>query len=151
MPELPLRSSYWQKRSPTLMKGCGRRQGRFAIDCSGPLFWRAPDREDAIRSSASSFRLGGYASASWLRGLQSTKPCCLNAPASGSSSIQANPGHKPDFIEFVRSEASQVVFADLAGAEQPGEDARQDGVAVVESAIDLAAALPEPAFQFPQV
>ena len=76
--------------------------------------------------------VGGCASASWLRGLQSTKPCWPDSRAAGSSSIQANLGHKADFIEFFRSEASQVVIADLACAEQPGEHAGQDGVAVIE-------------------
>lgn len=36
-----------------------------------------------------------------------------------------------DGVELVRGEAAEVVFGDLAVAEQGGEDMRQDGVAVV--------------------
>jgi hypothetical protein len=43
----------------------------------------------------------------------------------------------------------RAIFTDLACAEQSGEDAGQDGVAVVEHAVYLAAALSEPAFQDP--
>jgi len=55
-----------------------------------------------------------------------------------------------DSVELVRGEAVQVVFGDAAIAEQVGEDDRQDGVAVIEGTVDLAALLTEPAFQFPE-
>jgi hypothetical protein len=56
-----------------------------------------------------------------------------------------------DGVELVRGEAEESVFGKATVAEQAGEDARQDGVAVVEVAVDAAALLAEPGFQFPQV
>lgn len=55
-----------------------------------------------------------------------------------------------DGVELGRVEAEEMVFGDLAVAEQTGEDLGQGGVAVVEGVVDPAAALAEPAFQFPQ-
>lgn len=53
-------------------------------------------------------------------------------------------------VELVRGETAEVVFGDLAVAEQGGEDDRQDGIAVVEGAVDPAAALGEPVLQVPE-
>jgi len=56
-----------------------------------------------------------------------------------------------DGVELVRGEAVEVVFGKATVAEQAGEDEGQDGVAVVEGAVDPAMLFPEPVFQFPQV
>ena len=45
-----------------------------------------------------------------------------------------------DSVELGGVEAEEVVLGETAGAEQAGEDVRQDGIAVVEVAVDLAAA-----------
>jgi hypothetical protein len=55
-----------------------------------------------------------------------------------------------DSVELVGSKAAEVIFGDLAVAEQGGEDLGQHGVAIVEVAVDAAAALAEPGFQFPE-
>jgi len=55
-----------------------------------------------------------------------------------------------DGVELVGGEAKEIVFGETTGAEQAGEDLGQDGVAVVEGAVDPAALLTEPAFQFPE-
>ena len=56
-----------------------------------------------------------------------------------------------DGVELGGVEAEEIAFRDLAGADQVGEDDRQDRVPVIEVAVDPAAALAEPAFQVPQV
>lgn len=55
-----------------------------------------------------------------------------------------------DGVELVGGEAAQVLFAYLAGAEQGCEDDGQDGVAVVEVAVDPSALFAEPVFQVPE-
>ncbi len=58
--------------------------------------------------------------------------------------------HAADGVELVRSEAAEIVFGEASFGEEGGEDEREDGVAVVVLAIDLSAALGEPALQFPR-
>lgn len=55
-----------------------------------------------------------------------------------------------DGVELGGVEAAEIVFGEAARAEQAGEDVEQDGVAVIEGAVDPAAALAEPAFQIPE-
>jgi len=55
-----------------------------------------------------------------------------------------------DGFELVLPEAAQVVFGEASFAEEGCEDEREDGVAVVVLAVDLLAALCQPALQLPQ-
>ena len=54
-----------------------------------------------------------------------------------------------DSVELFLGEAVEVVFREVAIAKQGCEDQWEDGVAEVEGAVDLVAALTEPAFQLP--
>jgi hypothetical protein len=55
-----------------------------------------------------------------------------------------------DGFELVLPEAAQLVFGEASFAEEGCEDEREDGVAVVVLAVDLLAALCQPALQLPQ-
>jgi hypothetical protein len=53
--------------------------------------------------------------------------------------------------EFVFCESVEFLFREVTFADEISEDEGQDGVAVVVGAVDLVAALGEPAFQFPEI
>jgi hypothetical protein len=80
----------------------------------------------------------------WSRGLPGRPWAVSGVGGSGAGDVA-------DGVELVRGEAEEIVFGKATVAEQAGEDMRQDGVAVVEVAVDAAALLAEPGFQFPQV